>query len=72
MRMNTYPDRLLRCHRQIDWLIDTSRAHGKQGGSKLFKRVRLRANDTIAESQYSNRDYDGMVSIRFDSLVVTL
>ncbi len=49
--MDTYLDRLLRRHRRIDRLIDTSKAHGKQEDVKLLKRVRLQLKDRIAELQ---------------------
>lgn len=52
--MNTYLEWLLRRHRRIDRLIDTSKAHGKQEDLKLLKRVRLRLKDRIAELQRRN------------------
>lgn len=52
--MNNYLERLLRRHRRIDRLIDTSKAHGKQEDLKLLKRVRLKLKDRIAELQRRN------------------
>lgn len=52
--MNNYLDRLLRRHRRIDRLIDTSKAHGKQEDLKFLKRVRLQLKDRIAELQRRN------------------
>lgn len=52
--MNNYLDRLLKRHRRIDRLIDTTKAHGKQEDLKLLKRVRLSLKDKIAELQSRN------------------
>jgi len=52
--MDNYLDRLLRRHRRIDRLIDTSKAHGKQEDMKLLKRARLQLKDRIAELQGRN------------------
>ncbi len=52
--MDNYLDRLLRRHRRIDRLIDTSKAHGKQEDLKLLKRLRLQLKDRIAELQGRN------------------
>jgi len=52
--MDNYLDRLLRRHRRIDRLIDTSKAHGKQEDLKLLKRARLQLKDRIAELRGRN------------------
>lgn len=52
--MNAYLERLIRRHRRLDRLIDTSKAHGKQEDVKLLKRVRLQLKDRIAELQSRN------------------
>lgn len=49
--MNTHLDRMIRRHRRIDRLIDTSKSHGKQEDLKLLKRVRLQLKDKIAALQ---------------------
>lgn len=47
--MTTHLDRLIRRHRRLDRLIDTSKSVGKQEEAKVLKRLRLRLKDRIEE-----------------------
>ncbi|MFN4112468.1 MAG: hypothetical protein ACK4GD_00845 [Sphingomonadaceae bacterium] len=47
--MTTHLDRLIRRHRRLDRLIDTSKSVGKQEETKVLKRLRLRLKDRIEE-----------------------
>lgn len=47
--MQAQLDRLIRRHRRLDRLIDTSKSAGKQADVKMLKRLRLRLKDRIEE-----------------------
>lgn len=47
--MQAQLDRLIRRHRRLDRLIDTSKSAGKQAEVKVLKRLRLRLKDRIEE-----------------------
>ncbi|WP_324262561.1 YdcH family protein [Altererythrobacter sp. H2] len=52
--MTGYLDRLVRRHRRLDRMIDTSKAVGKQEELKVLKRLRLRLKDRIEEIRQRN------------------
>lgn len=52
--MTGYLDRLVRRHRRLDRMIDTSKAVGKQEELKVLKRLRLRMKDRIEEIRQRN------------------
>lgn len=49
--MKPYLKKLMREHRAIDRLIDTTKALGAQGQIRAMKRARLRLKDKIAALQ---------------------
>ena len=49
--MKAYLHKLIREHRQMDRLIDTSKSSGKAEHLKRLKRLRLRLKDKIAAIQ---------------------
>ncbi|MGB3737923.1 MAG: hypothetical protein WA948_01065 [Pontixanthobacter sp.] len=49
--MQNYLQKLRLRHRNLDRLIDTSKAAGKQDRLAALKRLRLRMKDTIAETE---------------------
>lgn len=47
--MQAQLEQLIRRHRRLDRLIDTSKSAGKQAEVKVLKRLRLRLKDRIEE-----------------------
>lgn len=47
--MQAQLEKLIRRHRRLDRLIDTSKSAGKQAEVKVLKRLRLRLKDRIEE-----------------------